>query len=299
MTERKERVDGRQQHRIGRLVTALITPCIEGKVRPEAITALVDYQAENGTEGLFILGTAGQGPFLVEEERKVLAEATVTAAKGRLAVVCHVGATTTEVSVRLACHAEAIGVTAIAAVPPIYYSPDEKTVLEYYSTLIDAVSVPVYAYDNPAATGYSFGARQLAELVAAGLAGVKVARSDLLFVQALVQAEVPTWIANAHLNAAALWAGAEGSVSTITNLSPRLFQSLQISFRERDIESSRQVQQRIDKFSTAVRTPIIGGLHYGVTRLGLPGGTPRPPLRMPDDEERAVIELAMKEERLL
>ena len=285
---------------IARLVTALLTPCHEdGAVDLDAIGPLVEHQVEQGTDGLFVLGTAGQGPLLETTERLAVLERIVAASAGRLAVICHVGAASTETAVRLARHAQACGVAAVASVPPTYYSPDRRTVAEFYLTLIDAVDLPVYAYDNPKATGYSFSVEELASLTTAGLAGVKVARSEIVCFQDLLSAGVACWVADAHLNAAALFAGASGSISTITNVAPRLFRELQAAVRSCDIEHARQLQRRIDRFARGVRKPIIGGLHYACTRLGLPAGAPRRPLRLPEDEERTVIDGALKGEGLV
>lgn len=283
------------------LLTALITPCdpASGKVDMAAVGPLVEYQARHGVDGLFVLGTAGQGPLLSGTERKAVLRKVLGSAAERLSVICHVGAVTTAASVELARDAAGCGAAGVAAVPPVYYSPDEETVDQYYHALLGAVDIPVYAYDNPKATGYQFTVPQLARLTRRGLAGVKVARSDVVYLQQLQAAGVPFWTANADLNAAGFCAGARGAISTITNLAPGLFVALREAVLSVDFTAARLLQARVSSFAVRVRQPIIGGLHYGAALLGLPAGAPRRPLRMPDGREQAAIAAALRAEDLL
>lgn len=286
---------------LGRLLTALLTPCDphSGAVDLAALAPLVEHQVRHGVDGLFILGTAGQGPLLTAQERKDVAREVVHAAAGRLAVVCHVGAATTDDTLELLDAAVSCGATAVASVPPTYYSPDPRSVREYYATLVERSPVPVYAYDNPKATGYAFSVPELVDLVGSGLAGVKVARTDYLFLSSLISAGVPTWTANANLNAVGFYAGARGAISTITNLAPELFRQLAEAAADHDLTTANALQIRVDRFAAAVRAPIIGGLHHGAQRLGLPAGVPRRPLRLPDTAEQLTIDQALKDEGLL
>lgn len=286
---------------VGRLLTALLTPCDDdtGAVDFAALAALVEHQVANDVDGLFILGTAGQGPLLTLQERKQVADEVLRVAANRLSVVCHVGAPTTADTLELLEAAAASGATAVASVPPTYYSPDRQTVREYYDALLERSAVPVYAYDNPKATGYGFSVTELLDLVEHGLAGVKVARPDYLYLSSLISAGIPTWTANANLNAVGFYAGARGAISTITNLAPALFRTLHEAAAGSDLTAANALQARVDAFAAAVRTPIIGGLHYGATQLGLPAGAPRRPLRLPDDDEQRAIDQALKAEGLL
>lgn len=286
---------------VGRLLTALLTPCDAGTgvVDFSALGPLVEHQVANSVDGLFILGTAGQGPLLTLQERKDVAREVLDVAGDRLAVVCHVGASTTADTLELLDAAVAAGAAAVASVPPTYYSPDPQTVRQYYLALLERSPLPVYAYDNPKATGYGFSVGELLDLVEQGLAGVKVARSDYLYLNALIAAGIPTWTANANLNAVGFYGGARGAISTITNLAPALFRTLHEAAGRNDLAAANALQTRVDAFAAAVRTPIIGGLHYGAQRLGLPAGAPRRPLRLPDDSEQRAIDQALKDEGLL
>lgn len=286
---------------IGGLLTALILPCDpgDGRVLYDAIPALVEHQVAMGVHGLFLLGTAGQGPLLTLDERKQVLETVFAAAASRLTIVCHAGAATTHQTLDLVEHATGVGVTAVSSVPPVYYSPDELTVDEYYEKIIAATPLPVYAYDNPSATAYTFSVAQLARLVERGLAGAKVARNDIVYLQRLVSAGVPTWTASADLNAAGYFGGASGAISTITNVAPGLFGELRYAALAGDVSRALELQARVSAVAAGVRGPIIGGLHFGASLLGLEAGAPRRPLRLPNTEEQERIREALRIEDLV
>jgi len=269
-------------------VTALIMPCdSQGVADEDALRTLIRFQASTGVAGLFVLGTAGQGPMYDVAERQALAEVILDEAGDDLQVVVHVGALPTTNAQALAEHAARSGATAISTVPPVYYQPDYKAVRRYYEDVHEAApNLPLLAYNNPAATGYDLRPEQAIDMHDAGLiAGVKQASASIPDLHALIKGGVPVWMANASLNTAAFAMGCPGSISTITNVVPELFVALHRAVMDRDLERARELQQRIDYAASRLRNPIIGALHAGVQMRGLPGMEPRRPLRMPEGDE--------------
>jgi dihydrodipicolinate synthase/N-acetylneuraminate lyase len=292
MIEEVIRMTGRTDVLPGGVFTALITPCREdGSVDHGAIRTLVDFQATRGVSGLFVLGTAGAGPMLSVAERTDVSQTILEAAVGRLFTIVHVGTLPTSAAVDLARRAVDAGAPAIAAVPPVYYQPDFPVVRGYYEQVAAAVpDVPLLAYNNPAATGYDLRPEQAAELYEAGIIrGVKQATSVVADLHRLLALDVPVWVANAQLNTAALSMGARGAISTLTNVVPELFVALDHALRVGDLRTARATQHQIDAAAKALRHPIIGALHAGVSMRGLPGGRPRLPLRLPDRGESELL----------
>lgn len=275
------------------VLTALITPTSEnGRVDEGAVRELVEFQVGIGVAGLFVLGSAGQGPMLTETERAELAGTLVDAADGRLKVVVHVGALPQSVAVSLARQAKDVGANAISTIPPVYYQPDFQAVSNYYHVIRSTVGdeLPVLAYNNPPATGYDLRPHEAVTLHADGVIdGVKQASASISDLASLLAADVPVWMANAGCNLAAAAMGARGVISTITNVVPELFVKLHEAVQRRDLYAARDAQQRIDWAASGLRNPIIGALHAACSLRGLPGGLPRAPLRMPDDDEMLAI----------
>ena len=103
------------------LLAASVTPLRDGgaALDEDAIGPMVDFLEAGGVDGLFALGTTGEGVLLSLDERMRAAIAFREACDGTLIVHC--GAQSTADTVALAAHAASIGVDGVAVIPPPYY----------------------------------------------------------------------------------------------------------------------------------------------------------------------------------
>ena len=70
----------------------VITPFDEKiRVDEQMMRQLVDFHIKAGVQGLFVLGSTGQGPAMTIEERKQTAAVALDQAKSRVPVIIHVG----------------------------------------------------------------------------------------------------------------------------------------------------------------------------------------------------------------
>lgn len=126
---------------------AMFTPVLDsGEPAYEEIEKLVELFISQQMDGLYILGSTGQGLLFTEEQRKKTAEVVSKISAGRIPVMVHIGALTTAESIRLAKHAEGCGVDGISSVPPIYYSANADTALEHYNKIAESTSLPFFPY---------------------------------------------------------------------------------------------------------------------------------------------------------
>src|SRR5512142_2557982 len=101
----------------------IITPFDEkGRGDEQIMRELVDFHIKASVQGLFVLGSTGQGPAMSIEERKKAAAAVLDQARSRVPIVIHVGTADAESTAELAAHAAAQGADAVAVAPPYYYS---------------------------------------------------------------------------------------------------------------------------------------------------------------------------------
>ncbi|CAL1519368.1 dihydrodipicolinate synthase family protein [Chitinophaga sp. MM2321] len=126
---------------------AMFTP-VDDKGAPafDQLEKLVELLISQGMDGLYILGSTGQGVLFTEGQRKKVTEAVTSIAAGRVPVMVQVGALTTEESVNLARHAEQCGVSGISSVGPIYYAASPQMALEHYLHIAKATSLPFFPY---------------------------------------------------------------------------------------------------------------------------------------------------------
>ena len=135
----------------------IITPFDEKvRVDEQMMRQLVDFHIKAGVQGLFVLGSTGQGPAMTIEERKQTAAIALDQAKSRVPVIIHVGTADAGSAVELAEHAAAHKADAVAIVPPYYYSDHtEYEIIAHYKAVHKAVPLPIYIYENPKYSGIS------------------------------------------------------------------------------------------------------------------------------------------------
>ena len=76
---------------------ALVTPFDEeGNVDFEALARLVDYQLENGTDFLCVLGTTAETPTLSKEEKDQVKRCVIERVNGRVPILLGVGSNSTQ-----------------------------------------------------------------------------------------------------------------------------------------------------------------------------------------------------------
>ena len=138
---------------------ALITPFKEDEsVDYEALARLVDYQLQNGTDYLVVLGTTAETPTLTEEEKKNIINLVVTKVNGRIPIVLGVGGNCTRSVVEKLKNDNFDGIDAILSVVPYYNKPSQEGIYQHYKAIAEATTLPIVLYNVPGRTGVNMTA---------------------------------------------------------------------------------------------------------------------------------------------
>lgn len=241
------------------ILIPVITPFDEKELVDEAmLRKLVDFYLKVPVQGLFALGSSGQGPVMSLAERKRAAEIAIDETRKRLPVVIHVGTADTESTVELAGHAAEKGADAIAVVPPFYYSDHtEYEILAHYKAVAGQVPLPIFIYENPKYTGISISpdfARKMKEEIPA-IRGIKVAygMGFMLDYVRLFPPDVSVFTGNADLFGLVPF-GLAGMINPPTSFIPELCAELWRSLRDKEYEKAVALQSRVN---TVAR--LVGG----------------------------------------
>lgn len=127
----------------------------DDNINTEEIKKLVKVYKSNGVSGVYVCGSTGEGFLLSTEERMQVVEAVKEAAGNDFTVIVHVGCAGTKESIKLAKHAEAVGVDAVSAVPSVYYRLSPKCVEKHWQGIIDSTELPFIIYNIPQLTGFN------------------------------------------------------------------------------------------------------------------------------------------------
>lgn len=126
---------------------AMLTPVqADGQPNFDELGRLTELLINQNLDGLYILGSTGQGVLFTEEQRKKVTAAVSEAVNGRVPVIVQVGALTTDESVRLAKHAQTCKVDGISSVGPIYFPGPAAMALEHYRRIAIATDLPFFPY---------------------------------------------------------------------------------------------------------------------------------------------------------
>jgi dihydrodipicolinate synthase/N-acetylneuraminate lyase len=220
-------------------------------------------------QGLFVLGSSGQGPAMSIAERKKAAEVALEQARAQIPVIIHVGTADAESTVELAVHAAEKGASAVGVVPPYYYSDHtEYEIMSHYRSVAAAVKLPIYIYENPKYSGISIPpdlAKRMKDAIPT-IRGIKVAygAGALLEYVRLFPPDVSVFTGNADLFGLVPF-GLAGMINPPTSFLPELCVSLWRALDEKKYDKAVEVQQRVN---TAAR--LVGGAlrRYGRSALG-------------------------------
>ncbi|MGY4765608.1 dihydrodipicolinate synthase family protein [Kribbella sp. CWNU-51] len=158
------------------VVPPLVTPLTpEYDVDTASLARLIQYQLTGGVDGVFVLGTSGEGTFLTDEQRQVVLETAVAEVSGQVPVLAGVIDTSTS---RASAHVSAAlkaGVDGLVATAPFYAATHPAEIERHFTRLASlAGDTPLYAYDIPSRVGTKLPASLMISLGQQGvIAGVK------------------------------------------------------------------------------------------------------------------------------
>jgi dihydrodipicolinate synthase/N-acetylneuraminate lyase len=260
-------------------LAASVTPLKDGglSLDEEAFVPLVDFLADSHLDGLFALGTTGEGILFSVSERQRVAKLFVEASAGRLAVAVHCGAQTTPDTVKLAEHAAQLGVSAVAVISPPYFMLDSSAILTHLQEAAKACDpTPFYVYEFHAASGYPVPLDVIATLreTAGNFVGLKVSDTPWDQFSKYLLPGLDIFVGPEALIHDGISGGAVGAVSALATAFPELVIE---AVRSRDTEATRRVAELrllIESF------PRHAALKRVLASRGVPvRGDVRPPLR--------------------
>lgn len=266
----------------------LVTPFTEDdQVDADRMKAHVDDLIRNGrVHGVTALGSTGEFALMTEAERRLVAEATIDAAKKRVPVVIHTAAIATKVAVALSKHAQQAGADAIIVNPQSYWLPTEDELFDHYRAIARAVDIPVMVYNNPGTTKIDMSAKFIARLNKefSHFVSVKESSGDIRRVQNILQyteGRMSVSIGHQSLGLAAFAVGATGWTTGIANTIPALcVEVFEQAVERKDLDKARAAFYRmLPLCDFYAEKSLCRSAKAAAEIMGKPLGPPRLPLR--------------------
>jgi len=258
------------QARLRGMGVALITPFKEdGSVDYAALVRLVDYQLQNGTDFLCVLGTTAETPTLTKEEKTAITRTVIERAGGRLPILLGVGANCTQTVIDTLKNDDFTGVDAVLAVVPYYNKPSQEGIYQHYKAISESTDLPIVLYNVPGRTGVNMTAETTLRLAQdfRNIVAVKEASGHITQMDDIIKHKP------AHFNVISgddgitfplLALGAVGVISVIGNAFPREFGKMVRLALRGDFEHALPIHH---KFAELFKLLFVDGNPAGVKAM--------------------------------
>ncbi len=235
------------------VIPAMLTPLEKdgSKVDFSATETLIDFLLGKGVNGLFILGSFGEGLLLCSGERKRFTEKVIDYVNRRVPVIVHATHLQIKKTKELIEHAQKTGADAVAVTPPLYYSFSDSGIENYFGKLLgDFKNVPVFIYNVPQQVTNEVCPTVLRNLSRKfpNFSGIKDSKPDLIHFQKVLalKGEMSVLTGCDRLDYPALLLGADGIVSGPANGFPEVYVRLYQAFIKKEYEKAKKIQQLIN-----------------------------------------------------
>ena len=263
--------------------TALITPFKNGKVDYEKLGELIEFQVENGIDGIVICGTTGESSTLTDKEKKKVIKYAVETVNGRVPVIAGTGSNDTRHAIELSKYAERVGADGLLVVTPYYNKSTQKGLIEHYSAIANSVTIPLIIYNVPTRTCVNILPDTVAKLAEIeNIVGIKEASNNFSQIAELFS-KVPKDFAvisgNDDTIVPLLSLGGTGVISVLSNVYPKAVHNMCKAYFNGDLKYAKDLQLKYVNlvkllFKEVNPMPVkdamnILGFDVGVCRLPL------------------------------
>lgn len=225
-------------------LTAIVTPFRDGQVDFEALARLVEWQIEQGIDGIVAVGTTGESATLAVDEHVAVIAAVVKAARGRVPVVAGAGGNATAEALELTKASEDAGADALLHVTPYYNRPNQEGLFRHFEAVARSTRLPIILYNVPTRTGCDLLTDTVVRLADFdNVIGIKDATGNLVRGTELVAkvGDRMTILSGDDGTSFPLYAcGARGVISVVSNVAPRAMADMWDAVVAGDWERARQ-----------------------------------------------------------
>ena len=230
--------------------TALATPFRpDGAIDERALRSFVDWQLDEGIDFLVPCGSTGEAATMSLDEHRRVVEITVEQARGRVPVVAGAGSNDTQKAIALSLAMREAGATHLLHVAPAYSKPPQRGMVAHFRAIAEAVGLPIVLYNVPSRTGCNIDASTTLELAdSEQFVGTKEASGNLPQITDILvgrPARFAVLSGDDEVTLPMLALGADGLISVVSNVVPRLMTELVRKGREGDVSAAREIHQRV------------------------------------------------------
>ena len=230
-------------------LSAIITQFRDGAIDEPALRDLIEWQIQNGVDGIVPCGSTGESATLTHAEHERVIRIAIEQARKRVPVVAGTGSNSTAEAIRLTTFAREAGADGALLISPYYNKPTQEGIVKHYKTIAQSVSLPLIVYNIPGRTGSNILPETLARLAdVPNIVGVKEASGSMEQVSdihRLCGERLTILSGDDSLTLPLMALGGKGVIAVITNIMPRETRELAAAALAGDFARARELHYRM------------------------------------------------------
>jgi len=283
---------------------AIITPFTEDGINFEELGRIIEDQIAGGTDAIVITGTTGESATMTDDEHKAAIRYAVEKTAGRIPVIAGTGSNETAYALQLSKYAEQVGADALLVVTPYYNKCTQKGLIQHFTTIADAVNIPLILYNVPSRTGVNIQTATYAELAKhPRIVAVKEASGDLSAVARIRHAcgdELAVYSGNDDQIVPIMSLGGLGVISVLSNVAPAMAHDICQSYFDGRVKEAADLQiKAIDLIEALFCEVNPIPVKVAMRMLGYAAGPLRLPLSEMEPAHEAQLRKALTESGLI
>lgn len=236
---------------------AIVTPMNQdGSINFDKLGELIDFNIDNGTDAIIICGTTGESATMSDEEHIECIRYAVEKVNKRVPVVAGTGSNHTEYAVNLSKKAEELGADALLVVTPYYNKTSQHGLIKHFTSIAEAVDLPIILYNVPSRTGVNITPETCFELSKIdNIVAVKEASgniSQVAKIAALCGDNLNIYSGNDDQIIPIMSLGGKGVISVLSNCMPFETHEICQLCLDNNYEEARKKANRILGFTNAL-----------------------------------------------
>lgn len=235
--------------RIQGSIVAIVTPFHQdGSVNFSKLGELVDWQIQNGTDGIVALGTTGESATMTDEEDDAVCEYVLKRVNGRIPVIVGSGSNCTASMLDKSLRYQAMGAQGLLIISPYYNKTNEEGMYRHFATVVDAVDIPCILYNVPGRTGCSISEGVVKRLAGhPNVMGIKEASGNMSYACKIARYLGPDFAmysGNDDITVPILSIGGSGVISVLANILPQQTHDMVMAYLSGDTAAATAAQLR-------------------------------------------------------
>jgi len=228
--------------------TALITPFDENGINYGQFADIINWQIASGINALVVCGTTGEASTMTDDEHRDAITFAVKTAAGRVPIIAGTGSNDLSYALDLVKCACESGADAVLAVTPYYNKATQRGLINMYTAIADASTVPVILYNVPSRTGVNIEPSTYEVLAEhENIVAIKEANgniSKIVETMSRVHGKLDLYCGNDDQIVPLMALGGIGVISVLSNILPTETAELCRRFLDGDVAGSAAMQYK-------------------------------------------------------